>query len=54
MVHSKDARSEALQTVGAEIIVGDLLDINTVVAAMKLSMPPILFGRCSQVLFMPP
>jgi NAD(P)H dehydrogenase (quinone) len=35
MVHSKDARSEALQQLGAQIVVGDLLDVNTVLAAMK-------------------
>jgi NAD(P)H dehydrogenase (quinone) len=34
MVHSKDARSEALSKLGAEIVIGDLLDINTVRAAM--------------------
>jgi uncharacterized protein YbjT (DUF2867 family) len=35
MVHKKDARSEALAELGAEIVVGDLLEINTVRAAMQ-------------------
>lgn len=35
MVHKKDTRSDALQALGAEIVVGDLLDINTVRAAME-------------------
>ena len=35
MVHSKDARSEALAKIGAEIVMGDHLDINTVRAAME-------------------
>jgi NAD(P)H dehydrogenase (quinone) len=35
MVHSKDARSEALAKLGAEIVIGDLLDINTLRAAME-------------------
>ena len=35
MVHSKDARSDALAKLGAEIVTGDLLDINTVRAAMQ-------------------
>ena len=35
MVHKKDARSEPLETLGAEVVVGDLLEINTVRAAMK-------------------
>jgi uncharacterized protein YbjT (DUF2867 family) len=35
MVHSKDARSDALTKIGAEIATGDLLDINTICAAME-------------------
>jgi NAD(P)H dehydrogenase (quinone) len=35
LVHSKDKRSAALETLGAEIVVGDLLDINTVRPAME-------------------
>jgi NAD(P)H dehydrogenase (quinone) len=35
MVHKKDARSEPLEKLGAEVVVGDLLEINTVRAAMK-------------------
>jgi NAD(P)H dehydrogenase (quinone) len=33
MVHSKDARSEALEKLGAEVVVADLLEINTIRAA---------------------
>jgi NAD(P)H dehydrogenase (quinone) len=35
MVHKKDARSAPLEKLGAEIVVGDLLEINTVRAAMN-------------------
>jgi NAD(P)H dehydrogenase (quinone) len=35
MVHKKDARSEPLEKLGAEVVVGDLLEINTVRAAMN-------------------
>ena len=35
MVHRKDARSDALEQAGAEVVVGDLLDIDTVRAAME-------------------
>lgn len=35
MVHGEDARSEALGKLGAEIVVGDLLEIDTVFAAMR-------------------
>ena len=35
MAHKKDARSEPLEKLGAEIVVGDLLEINTVRAAME-------------------
>jgi NAD(P)H dehydrogenase (quinone) len=35
MVHSKDARSDALAKLGAEIVMGDLLEINTIRAAME-------------------
>ena len=35
MVRVRDARSDALEALGAEIVVGDLLDINTVRDAMK-------------------
>ena|ERR1700712_3521668 len=35
MVHGDDARSEALRKLGAEIVVGDLLEIDTVLAAMR-------------------
>ena len=34
LVHSRDARSAALETIGAEIVVGDLLQIDTVRDAM--------------------
>ena len=35
MVHGMDARSEALEKLGAEVVVGDHLEINTVRAAME-------------------
>ncbi len=35
MVHSKDQRSAALEELGAEAVVGDLLEINTLQAAME-------------------
>jgi NAD(P)H dehydrogenase (quinone) len=35
LVHKRDKRSEALETLGAEIVVGDLLEINTLGAGMK-------------------
>ena len=35
MVHGEDARSEALGKLGADIVVGDLLEIDTVLAAMR-------------------
>lgn len=35
MVHSIDARSDALKALGAEVVVGDLLQIDTVRAAMQ-------------------
>ncbi len=35
MVHKHDARSDALKTLGAEIVLGDLLEINTIRAAME-------------------
>jgi uncharacterized protein YbjT (DUF2867 family) len=35
MVHSKDDRSLALEKLGAEISLGDLLEINTISAAME-------------------
>ncbi|MGF6724770.1 uncharacterized protein YbjT (DUF2867 family) [Paraburkholderia sp. GAS41] len=35
MVHKKDARSAALEALGAEVVVGDLLEINTVRDAMQ-------------------
>jgi NAD(P)H dehydrogenase (quinone) len=35
MVHGKDARSEALETLGAEVMVGDLQKIDTILAAME-------------------
>jgi NAD(P)H dehydrogenase (quinone) len=35
MVHKKDARAEALEKSGAEVVIGDLLEINTVRAAME-------------------
>ncbi|MGW3980102.1 NmrA family NAD(P)-binding protein [Streptomyces mirabilis] len=34
MVHRLDARSQALEDLGAQVVVGDLLEINTVRAAM--------------------
>src|SRR5258708_10964568 len=35
MVHSNDARSEALEKLGVEVVFGDLLEIDTVRAAME-------------------
>jgi NAD(P)H dehydrogenase (quinone) len=35
MVHSEDARSKALAEMGAEIVIGDLLEIDTILAAMQ-------------------
>jgi NAD(P)H dehydrogenase (quinone) len=35
MVHRKDERSAALETLGAEIVLGDLLDIDTIPPAMQ-------------------
>lgn len=35
MVHSLDSRSETLRVLGAKVLVGDLLDINTIRAAME-------------------
>jgi NAD(P)H dehydrogenase (quinone) len=35
MVHGKDERSDALAELGAEVVVGDLLEIDTVRAAME-------------------
>src|SRR5882757_6799687 len=35
MVHSNDARSEAVEKLGAEVVFGDLLEIDTVRAAME-------------------
>ncbi len=35
MVHKKDARSDALAELGAEVVVGDLLQIDTIRAAME-------------------
>jgi NAD(P)H dehydrogenase (quinone) len=35
LVHSKDVRSEVLAKLGAEVVVGDLLDIDTVREAME-------------------
>jgi NAD(P)H dehydrogenase (quinone) len=35
MVHKKDARVEALEKLGAEVVIGDLLEINTIHAAME-------------------
>jgi NAD(P)H dehydrogenase (quinone) len=35
MVHSKDTRSEALEKLGAQVVFGDLLEIDTVRAAME-------------------
>ena len=35
MAHKKDAQSAPLEKLGAEIVVGDLLEINTVRAAMN-------------------
>ena len=35
MVHRKDDRSVALEALGAEVVVGDLLEINTIRDAMK-------------------
>src|SRR5882757_4767607 len=35
MVHNRDARSEALETLGAQVVLGDLLEIDTVRSAME-------------------
>jgi NAD(P)H dehydrogenase (quinone) len=35
MVHGRDARSELLETLGAEVVLGDLLEIDTVRAGME-------------------
>jgi NAD(P)-dependent dehydrogenase (short-subunit alcohol dehydrogenase family) len=35
MVHGKDERSSALEKLGAEVVLGDLLEINTIRAAME-------------------
>jgi uncharacterized protein YbjT (DUF2867 family) len=35
MVHSKDARSEALEALGAEVVLGDLFEINSIRDAMQ-------------------
>jgi NAD(P)H dehydrogenase (quinone) len=35
MVHSLDSRSETLKILGAQVVVGDLLEINTIRAAME-------------------
>ena len=35
MVHSHDGRSEVLKTLGAEVLLGDLLEIDTVRTAME-------------------
>src|SRR5665213_3508828 len=35
LVHSKDKRSAALENLGADAVIGDLLEINTVRAAME-------------------
>ena len=35
MVHKEDARSEALRAIGADIVPGDMLDIDTIRAAMQ-------------------
>jgi NAD(P)H dehydrogenase (quinone) len=35
MVHNRDTRSEALEKLGAKVAVGDLLDIDTIRAAME-------------------
>jgi NAD(P)H dehydrogenase (quinone) len=35
MVHKKDVRVEALEKLGAEVVIGDLLEINTIHAAME-------------------
>jgi NAD(P)H dehydrogenase (quinone) len=35
MVHNRDGRSEALEMLGAEVVLGDLLEIDTVRAAME-------------------
>jgi uncharacterized protein YbjT (DUF2867 family) len=35
MVHKHDARSDALKTLGAEIVLGDLLEIDTIRTACR-------------------
>jgi NAD(P)H dehydrogenase (quinone) len=54
MVHKKDARADALGKLGAEVVIGDLLEINTVRAAMEgVSMRPTLSGQSSPALSTP-
>jgi uncharacterized protein YbjT (DUF2867 family) len=47
MVHTKDARSEPLEKLGAEVVVGDLLR-STLSAAMKGVDAAYLSGRSNQ------
>jgi NAD(P)H dehydrogenase (quinone) len=35
MVHNRDGRSQALETLGADVVLGDLLEIDTIRAAME-------------------
>ena len=53
MVHSKDARSEALEKLGAEVVVGGLVEINTIrAAAMEGVNAAYLVWPSSPALFM--
>jgi len=47
LVHSKDKRSAALEKLGAEAVIGDLLEINTVRAAMEGVDSAYFVGRSS-------
>jgi NAD(P)H dehydrogenase (quinone) len=35
MLHNKDVRAEALEKLGAQVVIGDLLEINTIRATME-------------------
>jgi uncharacterized protein YbjT (DUF2867 family) len=47
MVHSMDERSAALEKLGTEVVVGDLLEINTSAQQWKVSMRLTFVGPSS-------
>jgi NAD(P)H dehydrogenase (quinone) len=47
MVHKNDDRSDGFKKLGAKIVLGDLLEIDTIRAAMEGSMRPTSFGPCN-------